>query len=157
MLINGKCHCGNIAFSLTWDPDPAEIPARACDCSFCVKHGGVWTSNPDGALKVSVREPALVSRYAFGTKSADFHICTRCGIVPVVTSRIDGRLYAVVSVNAFEGVDPSRLRRAPMHFDGEDEDSRLARRKRNWIGSVEFAAGGSFQSSASSKAAVTKR
>jgi len=108
MLINGKCHCGNIAFSLT------------------------------GALKVSVKEPALVSRYAFGTKSADFHICTRCGIVPVVTSRIDGRLYAVVSVNAFEGVDPSRLRRAPANFDGEGEDSRLARRKRNWIGNVEF-------------------
>jgi hypothetical protein len=143
MLINGKCHCGNIAFSLTWDPDPVEIPARACGCSFCVKHGGVWTSNPNGALKVSVREPELVSRYAFGTKTADFHICTRCGIVPVVTSRIDGRLYAVVSVNAFEGVEPSRLRRAPANFDGEGEDSRLARRKRNWIGNVEFTAGGS--------------
>jgi len=33
MLIHGKCHCGNIAFSLTWEPDPAEIPARACACS----------------------------------------------------------------------------------------------------------------------------
>jgi hypothetical protein len=29
----------------------------------------------------------------------------------VVTSRIDGHLYAVVSVNAFEGVAPSRLQR----------------------------------------------
>ena len=140
MLINGKCHCGNIAFSLTWDPDPAEIPARACDCSFCVKHGGVWTSNPNGALKVSVREPELVSRYAFGTQTAEFHICTRCGIVPVVTSRLDGRLYAVVSVNAFEGVEPSRLRRTPASFEGEGEDSRLARRKRNWIRNVEFSA-----------------
>jgi hypothetical protein len=138
MLIHGKCHCGNIAFSLAWEPDPVEIPARACDCSFCVKHGGVWTSNPNGALKVSVREPGLVSRYAFGTKTAEFHVCTRCGIVPVVTSRIDGRLYAVVSVNAFEGVDPSRLDRKPMHFDGEGEGTRLARRKRNWIGDVEF-------------------
>ena len=35
--------------SLTWDPDPKEIPARACDCTFCQKHGGVWTSNPRGA------------------------------------------------------------------------------------------------------------
>lgn len=142
MLISGKCHCGNIAFSLTWDPDPAEIPARACGCSFCVKHGGVWTSNPLGALKVVVEDPALVSRYAFGTKTAEFHVCTRCGIVPVVISRIDGRLYAVVSVNAFEGVDPSRLRRTPANFDDEGEDSRLARRKRNWIGKVEFYEGG---------------
>jgi hypothetical protein len=137
MLIRGKCHCGNIAFSLTWESDPAEIPARACGCSFCVKHGGVWTSNPGGALKVVVSDPALVSRYAFGTRTAEFLICSRCGIVPVVTSRIDGRLYAVVSVNAFEGVDQSLLRRAPANFDGEGPDSRLARRKRNWIANVE--------------------
>jgi hypothetical protein len=138
MLIHGKCHCGNISFSLTWEPDPAEIPARACGCSFCVKHGGVWTSNPVGALQVALADPSLVSRYAFGTRTAEFHTCTRCGVVPVVTSRIDGRLYAVVSVNAFEGVDPARLRRSPASFDGEGTDSRLARRKRNWIANVEY-------------------
>jgi hypothetical protein len=138
MLIQGRCHCGNISFSLAWEPDPAEIPARACSCSFCIKHGGVWTSNPGGALKVAVKDASLVSRYGFGTRTAEFHICARCGIVPVVTSRIDGRLYAVVSVNAFEGVDQSLLRRAPASFDGEGEDTRLARRKRNWIADVKY-------------------
>jgi len=138
MLIRGKCHCGNLSFSLAWDPDPTEISARACDCTFCVKHGGLWTSNPRGSLKVMVQDPAAVSKYAFGTKTADFHVCARCGIVPVVTSRIDGHVYAVVSVNAFEGVEPSRLRRSPANFDGEGTDSRLERRKRNWIPSVEF-------------------
>jgi len=137
-LINGRCHCGNIAFSLTWEPDPVEIPARACGCTFCQKHGGVWTSNPRGALQVTVRDPSARSIYNFGTKTADFHVCARCGIVPVVTSRIDGRLYAVVSVNAFEGVEPSFLRRAPATFDAEDEETRLARRKRNWIADVQF-------------------
>ena len=142
MLIRGRCHCGNISFRLAWEPDPAEIPARACSCSFCTKHGGVWTSNPAGALEVTVEDPALVSRYAFGTRTAEFHVCARCGIVPVVTSRIDGRLYAVVSVNAFEGVEPSLIRRASADFEGEGKESRLARRKRNWIADVEFAAGG---------------
>ena len=136
MLIRGKCHCGNISFSLTWEPDPKEIPARACTCTFCVKHGGVWTSNPRGALEVVVQEPSRVSQYAFGTRTAEFHVCTRCGIVPFVTSRIDDRVYAVVSVNAFEGVDPAILARGPMSFDGEGTDDRLARRKRNWIGNV---------------------
>jgi hypothetical protein len=143
MLIQGKCHCGNISFSLTWEPEPAEIPARACGCSFCTKHGGVWTSNPSGALEVMVRDSTLVSRYAFGTRTAEFHICSRCGIVPVVTSRIDDRVYAVVSVNAFEGIDQSLLRRASASFDGEGQDSRLARRKRNWIANVKFVEGGS--------------
>lgn len=71
MLIHGKCHCGNISFSLTWEPDPAEIQARACTCSFCTKHGGVWTSNSSGALQVVVKNSALVSKYAFGTETAD--------------------------------------------------------------------------------------
>ena len=142
MLIHGKCHRGNISFSLTWEPDPVEIPARACSCSFCVKHGGVWTSNTGGALEVTVKDSSLVSRYAFGTRTAEFHICARCGIVPVVTSRIDDHLYAVVSVNAFEGVDASRLRRSPASFDGEGNDTRLARRKRNWIAAVRYVEGG---------------
>ena len=142
MLIRGKCHCGNISFSLTWEPSPTEIPARACTCSFCTKHGGVWTSNPSGALEVVVKEPSLVSKYAFGTGTAEFHICARCGIMPVVTSRLDDRLYAVVSVNAFEGVDPSLLRRASVSFDDEGEATRLARRKRNWIADVKFIEGG---------------
>jgi hypothetical protein len=141
MLIQGRCHCGNISFSLAWEPAPAEIQVRACGCSFCIKHGGVWTSNPNGALKVTVKDPALVSKYTFGTKTAEFHTCTRCGVVPLVTSRIDGRLYAVVSVNAFEDVEPSLLRRASASFDGESEGTRLARRKLNWIANVEIAEG----------------
>jgi hypothetical protein len=63
--------------------DPTEIPARACTCSFCTKHGGVWTSNPKGRLEVAVEDPRRVSKYAFGTRTAEFHICSRCGIVPV--------------------------------------------------------------------------
>jgi hypothetical protein len=138
MLINGSCHCGNISFALTWIPEPSEIPARACICSFCTKHGGVWTSSPTGSLKVAVKDSSLVSKYRFGTKTAEFQICARCGAVPVVTCRIDDRLYAVVSVNAFDGVDPALLRRAPASFEGEDEAARLARRKRNWIAEVEY-------------------
>ena len=138
MLIGGSCHCANIAFTLDWVPEPAEIPARACGCSFCVKHGGVWTSCPTASLKVTVRDPALASEYAFGTETAQFHVCARCGVVPLVTSRIEGRLYAVVNVNAFTGVAPALLRHTPASFDGESEAVRLARRQRNWIADVEF-------------------
>lgn len=133
--ITGKCHCGNIALELEWGGS-LEIPARACGCSFCVKHGGVWTSSPQARLAVMIRDPALVSLYAFGTRTATFHVCARCGAVPIVTSEIDNRVYAVVNVNALENVDPSRLRRASADFDGEDLESRLARRKRSWIADV---------------------
>jgi hypothetical protein len=68
MLISGRCHCGNISFTLDWRPEPSEIPARACTCSFCAKHGGVWTSCPTGSLTVSVKGPVCVSKYAFSTQ-----------------------------------------------------------------------------------------
>ena len=138
MLISGRCHCGNIAFTLDWKTDPTEIPARACTCTFCTRHGGVWTSCPAGSLEVTVRHPSQVSRYTFGTGTADFHICTQCGVVPVVTSRIDGDLYAVVNVNTFENVDAALLRRSTATLDDETGDERLDRRKRNWIGHVVF-------------------
>lgn len=138
MQISGRCHCGNMGFVYTLEPDPAEIAARACTCSFCVKHGGVWTSSPTGSLRVRIREPQRVSRYAFGTRTALFHVCSTCGVVPVVTSTIEGHDYAVVNVNAFEDVPSSMLRRTPASFDGEGEGERLARRARNWIADVTF-------------------
>src|SRR5690242_10251626 len=136
MRIEGSCHCGNIAYTLTWDPDPERIPARRCGCSFCQKHGGVWTSNPAGTLTVRIARPAQVSRYEFGTGTAEFLVCSQCGAVPLVISRIDERLFAVVNVNTFDGVDAARITIAPASFDGEEVGDRLARRKRNWIPDV---------------------
>ena len=80
-----------------------------------------------------------MSKYAFGTRTATFHVCSRCGIVPLVTSEIANHLYAVVNVNALENVDPAWLRRAAASFEGEDVESRLARRRRNWIAKVRIA------------------
>ena len=139
MLMTGSCHCKNISFTLDWQPEPTAIPARACGCSFCVKLGGVWTSCPTGQLRVLIRSPERVSRYEFGTKTAQFHVCTACGVVPLVSSEIEGRTYAVVSINALDDVDLAQLDRKPASFDGESEGDRLARRQRNWIGKVEFA------------------
>jgi hypothetical protein len=142
MLIHGSCHCGNMRFALDWQPAPERIPARACTCSFCMKHGGVWTSCPTGSLEVTVRDPSLLGKYQFATGTADFHVCARCGVVPLVTGELDGRVYAVVNVNTFEDVDPSMLQRAPVSFEGEDQGDRLARRRRNWIPDVRFTTGG---------------
>lgn len=139
MNIEGKCHCGNITYRLRWPGEGTEIPVRACSCTFCTKHGGVYTSHPDAALAAAVHDRDLVSHYRFGTGTAEFYLCSRCGVVPFVTSMIEDNLYAVVNVNSFEGIDPSRFSRAVADFDGETTESRLDRRKRNWIPSVTVA------------------
>ncbi|MEM7223113.1 MAG: hypothetical protein AAF495_09060 [Pseudomonadota bacterium] len=136
--ITGGCYCGAIRFDFVWPGGSGLIPVRACGCGFCRKHGGVYTSHPEGRLSVEIADPDKVKRYRFGTKTADFHICRECGVVPVITGEIDGRTHAVVNVNTFEDVDPAELDRSPADFEGETTESRLARRQRTWIGQVTF-------------------
>ena len=136
MKIRGACHCGNISFDLDWSPDPVEIPARACDCSFCVKHGGVWTSDVGARLRVRIGDRSRVSEYLFGTRTATFHICSACGVPPLVTSEIDGQTYAVVNVNTFDEAARKLLRPAAVSFEAEDPAARLGPRKRGWIADV---------------------
>jgi hypothetical protein len=138
MLVRGACHCGNVSLMLDWQPEPNEIPARACSCTFCVKHGGVWTSCPTGSLVVDVSDPSRVSKYSFGTKTACFHVCSVCGAVPVATSDIEDNTFAVVNVNTFEGLDSLPLKRIPVTFEGEDRSTRLGRRAKTWISNVRF-------------------
>jgi len=141
LLINGKCHCGYITFVLDWPGFPTEIVARECSCSFCIKHGGVWTSNRDARLSVTLQRVGVVSRYSFGTETATFHVCIRCGVVPIVTSEIASRVYAVVNVNTFENLGSLHLRTQSANFDGEQLVSRLARRQENWIADVHISEG----------------
>ena len=134
--INGSCHCGNLRFILSWPQSDSDIPVRECGCTYCQKHGGSWTSHRDSELGVTIGDKSLVSIYNFGTKTADFYVCSVCGVVPFVLSEIDARKFAVVNVNTFDHIDDFVFARSSADFDGEDVGSRLERRKRNWIADV---------------------
>ena len=134
--ILGKYHCGNIRLEFLWPRAEPKIPARACNCTFCVKHHGVYTSDPEARLEVQIADTSRVRGYRFGTGTAEFHICMTCGVVPFVTSTIDGVTYAVVNVNAFDNVERNELIESPTDFNSENSASRLERRKRTWISNV---------------------
>ena len=134
--IKGGCHCGNIRYEFLWPLSSAEIPVRACSCSFCVKHRGVYTSHPQAELKGMIADLLAVTKYTFGTETADFFVCSRCGVLSFVTSKIDSHEYAVVNVNTFETIDFSQLKSTVTNFNGETTESRLARRKRTWTPKV---------------------
>jgi hypothetical protein len=136
--INGSCHCGNIRFDLAWPDGASQIGVRECGCSFCQKHGGVWTSHREAVLDVQIDDASLISNYRFGTATADFYICTVCGVVPFVVSDIDDHVYAVVNVNTFEENSEVSFSHSSSDFDGEDVGGRLERRSRNWIPTVHF-------------------
>ena len=136
LRIEGGCHCGNVSYVLQWPESGSQIPVRECGCTFCRKHGGAWTSHRDSKLAAVVDDESIVSKYTFGTATAEFYVCSRCGAVPFVVSDIDGQMYAVVNVNTFAGVDRSSFVRSSTSFDDETTASRLERRKRNWIPDV---------------------
>jgi hypothetical protein len=136
MKIEGRCHCGNISFDLDWPGDGSEIPVRTCSCDFCTMRGGSYTSHRDAHLSAVIRDPSRVSRYRFGTRTAEFYVCSRCGAVPFVTSMIRERLYAVVNVNTFVGVDRSGFSESVTDFEDESVDNRLERRAKSWIPNV---------------------
>jgi hypothetical protein len=83
-----------------------------------------------------VADSQASSRYRFGTGTADFLICARCGVAPLVTSDIDSKIYAVVNVNTFDNVSGYTVTTASSDFDGESASDRLDRRQRNWIPKV---------------------
>jgi len=131
--ITGSCHCENIRFALRWPASETEIPVRMCGCSFCQKHNGAWTSHRQSELTIQIEDQSFVSKYRFGTGTADFFVCSVCGVVPFVLSNIDENFYAVVNINAFAETPGFSYSRSSTDFDGEDTGSRLERRQRNWI------------------------
>ena len=137
----GRCHCGNISFRYSAPVDPRQAPLRACQCSFCTRHGARYTAHPQGTLAAEVEDPAAVSRYRFGTGTADFHICRRCGGMPFATCEMGGRLYAVVNVNCFEDFDAAGATVDSVDYDDESEGTRLERRRERWVANVSISAG----------------
>jgi hypothetical protein len=133
--LTGGCHCGAIKYGFTVRGD-GSIPVRVCGCTFCTGHAAAWTSDPDGTLEIDIADENQVNRYRFGTGSAEFCVCSRCGVVPVAVSCIDEQLYAVVNTNTLEAGAVLAAERMPSDFDGETVADRLDRRRRNWIADV---------------------
>ncbi|HEY8570823.1 aldehyde-activating protein [Phenylobacterium sp.] len=128
----GHCHCGAVRAILDTPRAAADLPLRACQCSFCRTRGALTTSDPEGHLHIEAA-PGSVNRYRFGLRVTDFLLCAECGAYVAAVSEIEGALMGVLNVRGvdlagFEGRDPD-----PMIYDEETPDQRLARRQDRWM------------------------
>jgi hypothetical protein len=98
----GGCHCGNIHVLLRLSKLPEGTPVRTCTCSFCRSHNPRMISDPAGLLELSADDWSLVELYRFGTRTADFVICRRCGVFIAAISDLSTKPYAVVNVNCLD-------------------------------------------------------
>lgn len=138
--LHGSCHCGDVRYVLEW-PDATGPVLRSCNCSYCVKQGGIYASHPDAALRVSLRAADALSTYEFATRTARFQSCRRCGVFLYAVSTIDGRDRAVLNARSLG--DFTAPAAVPLHsFEGETKGDRLGRRERNWIGTVTVSVAG---------------
>src|SRR5258708_38040170 len=78
-ILHGKCHCAAIEVSFETTLSPDELEVRACQCSFCRRHGAKTVTDANGRLVISAQEGTLV-RYRFGLCTADFLLCRTCGV-----------------------------------------------------------------------------
>jgi len=109
---------------------------RACGCSFCRAHNTRTTSDPNGAAEIDAADWGLVQFYRFGTGTAEFVICRRCGVYigAIGDCGVDGKpsMRAVINTNCLDDRAAFTATPAPTDHDGENTGDRLARRAANW-------------------------
>ena len=126
MTHTGQCHCG--AIRVAFETEQPLAP-RACQCSFCRKHGARNVTDPDGSAVIILDGEPI--RYRFGTGTTDFLICGRCGVYLGATAEIDGGTYVTLNLNAFD--DPRLdLAAQPVSYGGEGAAAKVDRRRERW-------------------------
>jgi hypothetical protein len=133
---SGGCHCGNLRLTLRLSQSPEETKTRACGCSFCRANQTKTTSDPNGSVDIWAKDWSQVERYRFGTATADFLICKRCGIYIGAAAETESGWCSVTNLNSLDDralfVNPP----TPTVHDGETVESRIARRAANWTPTV---------------------
>ncbi len=132
----GGCHCGNLRLVLRLTETPEEVRLRACQCAFCRAHATRTTSDPDGAVEIWAADWSLVEPYRFGTGTAEFLICRRCGVYIGAFCDTPSGPRAVINTNALD--DRARFAGEPTPYDhdGEALADRPARRAANWTPAI---------------------
>jgi hypothetical protein len=132
----GGCHCGNLRVQVSLTRPAAEMQVRSCACSFCRSHGTRTVSDPAGRADFRATDWSFVERYRFGSRTADYLLCRRCGVyVGAVCETPVGRR-AVINTRCLD--DRATFVQEAMHpdYDGEAVEERLNRRAVNWTPTV---------------------
>jgi hypothetical protein len=98
----GGCHCGRLRVVFSAAREPAGMLPRACDCTFCTKHGAAYVSDPGGQLSIVASGADALRRYRQGSGTAEFLLCARCGVLVAVIFDDGTRVYGAVNVRALE-------------------------------------------------------
>jgi hypothetical protein len=131
MTLTGSCHCGAVKAAFDISRTPAELGVRACQCSFCRRHGAVNTSDPEGKFTIEA-DVEDVHRYRFGLRTADFVICRRCGVYVAAVMGSGGGMRSTANVAGLRMQEFLDLSVPPIVYEAETTEDRIARRRTKW-------------------------
>ena len=128
----GGCHCGILRVRIRLTKLPAEMSVRSCACSFCRAHGTRTVSDPAGLAELWA-DWSLVQKYRFGSRTADYLLCSRCGVYIGAVCETPAGWRAVINTLCLD--DRAAFIQQATHpdYDQETVETRLARRARNWM------------------------
>ena len=132
----GGCHCGAISLTYRSTMPAAEHALRACQCSFCRKHGSIAVSDPDGSVEIRIADEQKASRYRFGLGTADYLVCRECGVYVAAVMTEGEKSWSVAIVNALDDRADFTGPVEPVDFSAEDGDDRRARRRARWTPTI---------------------
>lgn len=132
MEYKGSCHCGAIGFTYHTEMPPNHWSIRACQCTFCLAHDALSTSDPDGELEFTAQAPEMLQRYRFGLGTADFLLCRNCGIyIGAAIESSNGR-FGIVNTHALTEIPAKLATPTPIVYDNENTEGRISRRGERW-------------------------
>jgi hypothetical protein len=105
---------------------------RACQCSFCLRHGALSTSDPNGQLEFQAEDLSLLQRYQFETRTADFLLCRACGVYVGAQMLGDTGRYGIVNLRCLQVPPAAGPAAQPMDYSAEDREARHLRRQARW-------------------------
>lgn len=125
--IDGQCHCGDLAYQYRIvTPAPAR---RHCACDFCARHQPLWSSDPQGEVRLCGGEAAIA--YRFAHRRADFLICRRCGALAAAVT-VEQPRRAVLNLRLapalWWGEQPAQC----VNHSAEDGAARVQRHQQRW-------------------------
>jgi hypothetical protein len=128
----GSCHCAAIGFTYRTSVEPEQWSIRACQCSFCRAHDALSTSDPAGQIAFTAARPDLLQKYRFGLKTADFLLCSACGVYIGAMIETASGAFGIVNVHALLEKPENLAATAPIVYDNEDVAGRVSRREDRW-------------------------
>ena len=136
MIHEDGCHCRNLRLILRLSRLPQEVRLRACGCSFCRAHATRTTSDSLGAVEIWADDWDLVEPYRFGSRSADFLVCRRCGVYTGAICTTEAGAWAVINTNSLADQALFTGPVGPVDHAGEASKDRIARRIANWTPAI---------------------